>query len=164
VFNQFYQNLTFQSILSRYDPPAISEAEIRRMREVLTLSGNNYDERFPATVRATEFWYWCGLRPERWNIVPDQALWNEFTREFELRRGQYIAKRGRRRRKRGRNRGSYAWSRLSFNGSSCESDWIVVPAYDTSSLTKHRLPQSENPSNSRSSHVDSSNLLSQQKV
>ncbi|KAJ6142889.1 hypothetical protein N7471_002342 [Penicillium samsonianum] len=87
VFNHFYQNLTFQSILSRYNPPEISEAEIRRMREVLTLAGNNYDERFPATVRATDFWYWCGLRPERWGIVPDQALWNEFTREFELRRG-----------------------------------------------------------------------------
>lgn len=106
MFNHFYQNLTFQSILSRYDPPENSEAEIRRMREVLTLAGNNYDERFPATVRATDFWYWCGLRPERWDIVPDQALWNEFTREFELRRGQYISKR--RGGKRARDRGSYA--------------------------------------------------------
>ncbi|KAJ5293452.1 uncharacterized protein N7443_009405 [Penicillium atrosanguineum] len=87
VFDHLYHRLSFRSMLNGYDPPDIPEAEIRRKWEVLKLVGNNDDERFPTTKRATDFWNWCGLRPERWDIVPDQALWEEFTREFELHGG-----------------------------------------------------------------------------
>lgn len=112
-------------MLTRYNPPGVSEAEIMRRWEVLTLAGNNFDERFPAPKLPTDFWNWCGLRPERWAIVPDQALWEEFTREFQLHGGQYIAKwRG--------NKQEINFlmfdPRLSFNGSSSESDWTIIHA------------------------------------
>ncbi|KAJ6071572.1 hypothetical protein N7499_009586 [Penicillium canescens] len=73
--------LLFEAILNGSTPPEISEGEERRILEILALAETNGWSGSSAVKPAYYFWIWCGMKPYRWAVVPDQELWKEFSEE-----------------------------------------------------------------------------------
>ncbi|KAJ5190516.1 uncharacterized protein N7498_009501 [Penicillium cinerascens] len=82
--NLALEHLRFKAILKGFPPREIPKAGIKRRWEILALAENNGWIGLSRVERAVDFWIWCGLKPERWSLVPDQRLWEEFSKECGL--------------------------------------------------------------------------------
>ncbi|KAJ5666762.1 hypothetical protein N7462_011171 [Penicillium macrosclerotiorum] len=84
--------LRFHAILKGSPPCDISEARTRRMQEILALTEDNGWIDVKKLDRAVEFWIWCGLKRERWALIPNQDLWEEFSKEVWLYKDSHNAR------------------------------------------------------------------------
>ncbi|OQD91141.1 hypothetical protein PENANT_c001G08275 [Penicillium antarcticum] len=76
--------LIFEAVLKGSTPPEMSQGEERRILEILALAETNGWSGSSAVTPACYFWIWCGLKPHRWTVVPNEKLWKEFTEELQI--------------------------------------------------------------------------------
>lgn len=98
------------------------------MWEILALAEDNGWTGSSKAERAVDFWIWCGLKPERWALVPDQGLWEEFSEECELHK--YKGQCERRTERKGTGKVSIGFLAFINSGSFHNADWIATHAHD----------------------------------